>query len=146
MANKQLLQSAGDGTTVPSGYVGEMFGTLRNATNGSTYSIQSSTGVSANVATDVISTTLNSGIYLISFKLRCNYGASSVQTVRVAVGGTIPVTSYETYYAFGSGGEFSMAHCLPIIINGSNVSVAIRLTSGSSSTFAQHEMFVIRLA
>lgn len=63
MANKQQLQSAGDGTAVPAGYVGEISANLSANITNATYAGRG-TGV---YATD-ITWSANKGVYLVAVK------------------------------------------------------------------------------
>jgi hypothetical protein len=58
MSNKQLLQSAGDGTAVPAGYVGEVISAESNTFT--------TTGLANNSTTGFLSITLTPGTWLIS--------------------------------------------------------------------------------
>lgn len=92
MANKQQLQSAGDGTAIPAGYVGELIGTAQAGTGGSSYHTTTSTVAAINGGTNkVISQTVNKGIYLVTASIGQQKSATtnnSILLVRGTIGGT----------------------------------------------------------
>lgn len=74
MANKQLLQSAGDGTAVPAGYIGE----LRTATNDAN-SIAS--GTIRNTGT----LTLTPGVYLMWATLGTDFSSTNPNVTKLEI-------------------------------------------------------------
>jgi len=65
------------GAATATSYVGEIVGTQRSGTNGSSYSTRSTTSVPATTAASVISVSLNKGVYLVSYKIRCASNTTS---------------------------------------------------------------------
>jgi hypothetical protein len=137
-------QLAGSGEALPAGVFGEIIGTLRSGTGGSTYSNRSSTVPTTSFAA-LISVTLNKGIYIVSFQAN---GGSSVSTFfegYVTVGGT-QVTSITSNPTSGSA-YGSITQTVPLLISADSTAVAFtaRVGSGTGATNG-HEVHVLRIA
>lgn len=126
--------------------IGELLGTQRNGTNGFTYSTRSTTSVPATTAASVISASVNKGIYIASYKIRCASSTTSNLDAALYIGGTnVEATNtqgYATAAVFGSA-----SNSLPIVITADSTTVAIfaRLDTGTSSGNS-HELWLTRIA
>ena len=144
MAKQAKRQLAGSGEALPAGAVGEIIGTLRSGTGGSTYSTRSSTVPTSSFAA-LVSVTLNKGIYIVSFQVN---GGSSVSTFfegYATVGGT-QVTSMTSNPTSGTA-YGAITQTVPLIISTDSTAVAFigRIGTGTGATNG-HEVHVLRIA
>lgn len=136
------------GGTVGSGYIGEMNGTTRSGTGGSTQSTRTTTSVTA-ADTTIASITLNKGIYLISFNsfLSQSDGTTRRYYAYPNIGGTAVTNSWNTSIVSGVIGGLSGS--FPAVISSDSTTInligAISSLSGTS-TSNNHELFAIRIA
>ncbi len=134
------------GNAIASGYVGELYGTQRNGTNGFSYSTRSTTSVPTTTAASVVSVSAAKGVYLVSYKIRCASNTTSNLDAALYVGGTqVEATnsqSYATSSLFGSA-----SNCLPVVVTADNTTIAVfaRLDTGTSASNS-HELWVTRIA
>ena len=134
------------GSAIASGYVGELYGTQRNGTNGFSYSTRSTTSVPTTTAASVVSVSVAKGVYLVSYKIRCASNTTSNLDAALYVGGTqVEATNsqgYATSAVFGSA-----SNCLPVVVTADNTTIAVfaRLDTGTSASNS-HELWVTRIA
>jgi hypothetical protein len=140
------------GAAIPTGYVGEMFGTLRSGTGGFTYSDQSTTKASGS-ATQVLSRALNKGVYLLSFSSTIGAG-SSIPTVFFAdiqVGGTTINQTNQFSVMVDNDEAFreTLSGVIPIVISADNTIVRLLSTEiGQTATpgLQVNEWWIVRIA
>jgi len=102
MTQKALLQSAGDGTAVPAGYVGERLTSANLFIAGPTIT----DGVTAEIGTGTSRLTLNSGVYLLAFG---GDGNASDGTTRFQVNINAVSGSIDESVALNGGDSFFFA-------------------------------------
>lgn len=153
MTQKALLQSAGDGTAVPSGYVGEILGsTLKSGTGGFTYSTTISGSISAtnNVPYTVASQTLNKGSYLVCLNSSFNIAAGSTRScdLQLFIGGTNITPNYYYSNPGTNSGTADIGMVIPIVITQDStlVEVKVRITGGNDTVIQYGQLSFIRIA
>jgi len=133
-------------SNVASGYVGELFGTLRSGTGGFTYSTRTTTAPTTSIAA-VVSLTLNKGVYLVSVVMNAGASVSTFMAGDVTVGGTQVTTNNMLSVSSSSTSYGTLSVCLPVIISSDSTVVAGRAYFGAgTSTGAVHEMWAVRIA
>ncbi len=149
MGVKSILQQGGDGTAVPAGMVGELFGSERAGTGGKTYSTRTSTAITpSNTFVKCLSYTLNKGLYLVSYYSSILPIADSILYTEVRVGGTqINGVASDAIISSRAGIYANAIGCLPVLISADSteLSVDFNLVTTTSSS-AYHEMWITRLA
>lgn len=138
-----------DGVAVPAGQIGEMSGTLRNGTGGSSYSTRSTTTVTSS-ATLLNSISLNKGVYLVSGAVQTLQldGAARRLICYLAVGGT-QIQNGVAIEIPNSALQTILTGMVPIVITTDGTTVGlfgqiVSLTGGTNNN--NHEMFAIRIA
>lgn len=142
-----LIKGDTSGSAIASSYVGEMLGTLRSGTGGFTYSTQSTTAPTQTTYTAVLQYTLNKGVYLISYRVRCyiTSGTSELRT-QPRIGGTTltaqPMATQVTASYFGSNSE-----TLPIVISSDSTvfDIYASIGAGGPALGNAHEMWIVRI-
>jgi hypothetical protein len=134
------------GNAIASGYVGELFGTQRAGTGGSSYSTRATTAFPSSIGS-LVSYTLNKGVYLVSYMLG-GYTASGTSNVEsyIYVGGVAVTTLLrsDATTAGITGGTASV----PIVISSDSTVVAVYglVNGGLSVTAPTQEMHIVRIA
>lgn len=141
-----LIKGDTSGTAVAAGYVGELFGTLRSGTGGFTYSTRSTTSVPTTTQSSVISLTLNKGVYLISYKIKCASSLTANLEVSFYIGGTqVDATNGDGYVSPSYYG--SVSNITPITISSDSTSVAVYAAVSSGTSLGNsHELWAVRIA
>lgn len=149
--SKHVLPEQSEGTppvtstsNVASGYVGEMLGTIRSGTGGSSYSARTTTNPTTSNGI-LVSVTLNPGVYLISSSVFTQLSAAANFAVYAAVGTT--QVSNLIYSSAGAGYGTSVTFTIPVVITAASTVVSIYglIGSGTASGSA-HEMWAVRIA
>lgn len=150
MANKQLLQSAGDGTAIPAGIIGEIIGSEAVGTNGSGYRTSTTTAATTSTAS-LISLTLNKGIYLVGgniLQLKAANANSDKVYGNLRVGSTIvsPNNYLQSNITNISGGSMALHFSMPVKITADSVTVDIFMST-LTDTAAQgfNFMYAVRI-
>lgn len=143
--NGVQIKGRTSGVAIPSGYVGEMSGTLRSGTGGFTYSTRSTTAPTTSFS-PVISLTLNKGIYFISGIVNVASGVSANVSSYLAIGTTQVSTS--TTSSTTPGYNASTPVMAPIVISADSTIVSIYSVIGNVTGLVVngHELFAIRIA
>jgi hypothetical protein len=93
VANKQLLQAAGDGTTVPAGYIGE---------SGSIFGTGSGIPAASGSYANVLSQSMPAGIWLCQAVGRIDKGTSDINAFGVAISDSSTTPSLgQIFYSAG---------------------------------------------
>jgi len=135
------------GVAPAAGVIGEMFGTERAGTGGSTYSTSATTAPTSS-ATLMVSVTLNKGSYIISGYTRAvqTDGTSRDYVVEVRVGGT-NVLQGQPRITCTNGAAGYVPFSLPILISTDSTAVAVytQLISLTGTATGQHELYATRI-
>lgn len=132
MPNKQLLQSAGDGTAVPTGYVGE------NVTNTSTTTITTS-------FQNLVSITLNKGYWLVFGYISAGSNTNCNLQARIAVAGSQVGFSPSATIVAGLFGQTSLNRPVLITSDATTVSIQGQISAGIGTAGA-YELIAVRIA
>jgi hypothetical protein len=138
-----------DGGVSSSGYIGELFGTLRSGTDGLTYSTRSTTAYTSSNQT-LVSLSLNKGIYLVSAKTSVYHSDAALRAWQVDfhVGGTSVIATISAPDL--EQGQFGMwTVSIPVVITSDSTAVSLygRIASLSgSSSGSNHELWAVRIA
>jgi hypothetical protein len=134
------------GNAVASGYVGELFGTQRAGTGGSSYSLRATTTFPSSLGS-LLSTTLNKGVYLVSLSANgyTPSGSSSVE-LDLYVGGTSVVNQIRCDAT--TTGLSGCSRTVPVVITSDSTTVALYgvINGGLSITAPTQEMHIVRVA
>jgi hypothetical protein len=132
MTQKALLQSAGDGTAVPAGYVGE---TLSNTTTTTiTTSFQ-----------NLVSITLNKGYWLVFGYISAGSSSNCLLQARIAVSGSQVGFSPSSTIVAGLFGQVSLSRPVLITSDATTVSIQGQISAGTGTSGA-YELFAVRIA
>jgi hypothetical protein len=134
------------GSPASSGNIGELLGTLRSFTGGRCYSTRSTT-VPTPSETAVVSTTLNKGLYLVTFKSDTvsPSGVSTIIYAQPTVGGS-DVFATSAYDQIVNGFGKTFCFTIPILITSDTTAVALKVwLLSSSAQSADHEIWAVRI-
>ena len=135
-----------DGQAVASGYVGEIFGTVRTGTGGFTYSARATTALTGSHA-NLVAITLNKGEYLVTGIWQ---GGSSSGTFnglyQLAIGGSAVTSEFEFDTVVSTVVSGSIPS-IPIVItaDATVVSLTGKIQNGTSA-YNKQELFCHRIA
>lgn len=130
--------------SIPSGYVGELFGT-NSAGTGGYYVSTNSTTLPGSGATTLVSLSLNKGIYLCTF-YAATFGSSHVLFAGVNIGGTSALAS-RGYNAVSGSYDAVFTVTLPIVITADSTTVVISANyTGTAPTTAVNRIAAVRIA
>jgi len=136
------VKAAATGAAIPAGYVGEMLGTERTGTNGSTYSTRTTTTVTTS-GVNSITLSLDPGIYICSVNTSVETGNANFWVSYFTIGGTQVTTSQSIYLEANRRQEKSVS--LPVRITSTTTLAFYQYVNTSNSTAAFHELWCIRI-
>jgi hypothetical protein len=136
------------GSLIATGYVGEMFGSVRTGSGGNAYSARTTTaGVSS--GNSVVSITLNKGLYWAQFNCSHSFTATNTDTYMFlyigSLGFQVGITQRQQGPAT-SGNYLCFSQGMPILITADSTSVGVGYGSSNNSTSASNDLCIVRLA
>jgi hypothetical protein len=132
------------GTTVPTGYIGEMSGSATAGTGGSSYSTTTTTVTPATTPAAVVSVTLNKGVYFVSASVTSYRNASDELVCTLRVGGTAVSLAHKAGIASANSGCVTIA--MPILITADSTVVAMYANMGTVATTSANAISAVRIA
>ncbi len=151
MAAKGILTQGGDGTAIPAGVIGELFGSVRNGTNSKIYETTSTTAPTTSPTT-LLTLTLNKGLYL--FIAECVIAKQSATATQDDLFIGIKGGGTDLDYAYGKasypGIQFATntvtrAKLVLVTADSTNITV-IGYMSLATASSAANQCYAVRLA
>jgi hypothetical protein len=137
------------GATVSAGYIGEAFGTLSAGTGGQAYQTTTTTASTTSSAVDLVTLTLNKGVYLLFSAVKMTAPAGSAVNLfcSTRIGGTQVGSGFNQQSIIASAETTITYPTYPIVITADNTVVSIRCFTGAGTATQQINMMsAIRIA